>query len=336
MPKLRGAVIGCGMISEFHLGAWRRIPEVEIVALCDQSLERGAGRRAQFFPGARLYRDLAELLAAEELDFIDILTPPAAHREHCRRAQAAGLHIICQKPLGADLQDTRALAAMTRGYPRLFAVHENHRYRPWFREILRLAGEGIFGVARFLRLEHHQPGQPAEAFKLEGELGILLDYGIHLVDLVRALLGDPEQVYARLHRPNPRVRGESLAHIVYEYPRTTAVIDIAWKPAGLFRGGLLLEGDRGEALYEGTMIRGETSRLRVLDGEAVVLDESRSPDEDYAESFYLLQRECVDAMLGRGAVTQTLAENLKTLAATFAAYAAAQQGGAVRVADYAA
>lgn len=59
--KLRGAVYGCGMISEFHLRGWRRIPEVEIVALGNRTLERAEARRAQFVPSARVYAELETL-----------------------------------------------------------------------------------------------------------------------------------------------------------------------------------------------------------------------------------------------------------------------------------
>ena len=51
--KLRGAIVGCGMISEFHLRGWQRIPEVEIVALVDPARSRAEERRAQFAPLAR-------------------------------------------------------------------------------------------------------------------------------------------------------------------------------------------------------------------------------------------------------------------------------------------
>ena len=54
--KLRGAVYGCGMISEFHLLGWNRIPEAEIVALCNRTVSRARQRRDQFVPSARLDR----------------------------------------------------------------------------------------------------------------------------------------------------------------------------------------------------------------------------------------------------------------------------------------
>ena len=166
------------------------------------------------------------------------------------------------------------------------------------------------------------------------EQAILLEYGTHLVDLMRALLGEPLRVYARLHKLNREVKGESLAHVVYEYPQTTAVIDIAWKPGGAGQRSVLLEGREGEAYLEGTMTRGEESRFRLIKGSEVVRDETRSPLSDYVESFYQFERECADAMLYGRTITQTGAENLRTLACTFAAYEAAEHGKIIDIADF--
>jgi predicted dehydrogenase len=334
MGRLRGAIFGCGMIAEYHLKAWAQVPEVEIVALGDRDVDRAELRRAEFVPAARVYAGLPELLGHETLDFIDILTPPAAHHEHCLLAKAAGLNITCQKPLCDTLADARALAAAFDGYPRLFAVHENHRYRPWFQDVVRRARDGQFGTIRFLRLEHHD-AEPAEAYKLQSEAGVWVEYGTHLVDMMRDLLGEPQRVTASFRPISPNVRGPSLAHVVYEYPETTAVIDTAWKPAGLLHGSVLVKGDRGEAFYEGTLTRGERSRYRVVRGRAVELDEERSPQRDYEDSFVAVQRECAAAMLGGPPVVQTAAEHLRTLECTFAAVEAARRGGVVEMVEFA-
>ena len=66
--KLRGALYGCGMISEFHLRGWLRIPEVEMVALGNRTLSRAIERRDAFVPGARVYSGLAEMLDAEQIE----------------------------------------------------------------------------------------------------------------------------------------------------------------------------------------------------------------------------------------------------------------------------
>ncbi|HSB68095.1 MAG TPA: Gfo/Idh/MocA family oxidoreductase [Candidatus Methylomirabilis sp.] len=334
MTRLRGGLFGCGMISEFHLRGWRRIPEVEIVALGNRTIARAEARRTEFYPEARTYDRLETMLEREQLDFVDILTVPWLHREHCLLARQAGVHIICQKPLCDTLEAGRALVRAMEGSPRLFAVHENHRYRPWFQRIRELQGAGAFGALRVVRLEQYDPTPPPELYKLRTERGLFLEYGTHLVDMIRALLGEPLRVYARMHHVTAEVRGESHALVVYEYPGATAIVNIAWQSAGPAFGGLVLEGEGGVAYYEGTMARGASSRFRVTQGKTTVVDEPRSPYEDYVESFYLLQRECVDCMLTGKPPTQSGPENLKTLASTEAAYMAAAQGRLIEVADY--
>jgi predicted dehydrogenase len=130
--QLRGGVYGCGMISEFHLRAWRRIEQVEIVALANRTIGRAEARRDAFFPNANVYVELDDLLKNEELDFLDVLTPPAMHKQHCFIALDAGLHVICQKPIADDLNDARELVGAFEASGRSLAIHENHRYRPWY------------------------------------------------------------------------------------------------------------------------------------------------------------------------------------------------------------
>lgn len=335
MKKLRGALIGCGSISEFHLRGWARIPEVDICALVDPIGSHAENRRAQFVPHARIYDCMENLLARETLDFVDIVTPPWLHREHCLLAARAGLHIVCQKPLCDRLDEALRLVAELRSHPRRFVVHENHRYRPWFRDVLRHVNEGFFGPLRYIELVQHDPSEPPEKIDTEVEHGVLLQYGVHLVDMVHALLGDPVCVRARMANINPRVRGESLAHVVFEYPDATVVVAVSWKAAGVQQGGALIVGERGEAFYEGRLTRAETSRFRLCAGNTVVLDETRSPTADYVDSFHQFEREFTNSMLHDTPPPQPAAENLRALVSTFAAYEAARTGEAVTLAAFA-
>jgi predicted dehydrogenase len=324
MTRLRGAVIGCGMISQFHLRAWQRIPAVEIACLCDPQIERAERLSQNYASVARIYSTAEELLATETVDFVDILSPPNLHKEHCLLARDAGAHVICQKPLCVELSDAIELVDAFRDAGKQLCVHDNHRDRPWFRRIRELQKSGFFGVIKYVRLEQHDPQEPAEEFKLHSSRGIMLEYGVHLVDMMRALLGEPRRVAASFANVNPRVQGESLAVATYDYDGAVAVIDIAWKPAPPAHGCLIVEGARGTALYEGTMARGQSARFRVYQEGQPVVDEMRSPMDDYAESFYLLQRQFTDCMLGFASSPQPATENLHTLRATIAAYDAAR------------
>lgn len=326
MKILKGAVVGCGMISEFHLKAWQRIPEASIVALCSRNPEN-ARMRQPLAPAATVYTDYAAMLRDEPLDFVDILTPPFVHKAYCLAAKDCGLHVICQKPICDRLSDAARLVEAFKDYPGLFAIHENHRYRPWFQKVLARVGQGFFGRPRFIRFEQHNPAEPDIPFKLKMKQAVFLEHGTHLVDMMRALLGEPSRTYARMHHVSPKLAGESLAHVCFEYEGATAVIDVAWKPGGVQQAGFVLEADAGEAFFQGSMVRGGQSRLRLLKGKQAVVDETRDAAADYEDSFYLFQRDCVDAMLSGNTadIIQTGRENLRTLACTFAAYDSAGQ-----------
>ena len=85
MPRLKGVGIGAGYFSQFHYDAWSRIPEVEIVAVCDLDLDRATAVCARHgFP--RRYPDFRAMFAAEKPDFADVISPPPTHLEVCRAA----------------------------------------------------------------------------------------------------------------------------------------------------------------------------------------------------------------------------------------------------------
>jgi predicted dehydrogenase len=173
-------------------------------------------------------------------------------------------------------------------------------------------------------LEQHDSHEPREQYKTASRHGVMLEYGVHLVDMMRALLGEPKQVTAAFGRLNPRVQGESLAAATYQYEGATAVVDIAWKASGPEHARLVVEGDRGAAWYEGTMTRGNRARFRLFDGSNCIVDENRVPTDDYGESFYAFQRAYIDSLLNGSPPPQRAQDNLRTLFATFAAYESAE------------
>ena len=110
--QLQGALIGAGKISHFHLRAWQRIPQAEIVAIADVNLDNAQARAQEFgLDLKRTYATLADLLQHEKnLDFIDLVTPVDARVELVKLAAEHGLHINCQKPFARTLAEARELA----------------------------------------------------------------------------------------------------------------------------------------------------------------------------------------------------------------------------------
>src|SRR3954452_10109672 len=94
---LRGVLIGCGYVSQYHLAAWREQPEARLVAICDRDpgrLEQAGG----LAPEARRFVGSEALFAEVPLDFVEICTRPESHVELVALAAHHGVHVLCQKP----------------------------------------------------------------------------------------------------------------------------------------------------------------------------------------------------------------------------------------------
>ena len=92
MPPLRGAIIGLGNVAaQGHLPGWKRRADATITAAVDSRPERREAL-ATVFPAARWYDSVEELFAIErdQLDFVDICTPPSSHATLSRSALSRG------------------------------------------------------------------------------------------------------------------------------------------------------------------------------------------------------------------------------------------------------
>ena len=141
---IRVALAGAGMISWYHLVAWRKLGErVRLVAVCDPDLRR-ARQRADEFGIARVYQDAETMLAAEAIDALDVASPRETHAAWVEAAARRGIDVLCQKPLTPTLAEAETLVRKVEGKTRLM-VHENWRFRPWYRALKRWIAEGDLG-----------------------------------------------------------------------------------------------------------------------------------------------------------------------------------------------
>ena len=154
---LRGALIGTGSIAPYHLTAWQRVPGVQIVALCNRTIEKAQALGERFhIPASHIYQDFEDLLAREpNLNFVDIATAPALHRAQTELAAEHGLHVLCQKPLAPSLRDAQAMLDACQAAGVLLTVNENWRWRGWYRAVRQHLQQGTLGRLRYVRISSH-------------------------------------------------------------------------------------------------------------------------------------------------------------------------------------
>lgn len=255
---LRVAVIGCGWFSYNHLHAWREIPEVELVAVCDR--DAGRARDAAEAHGVPMwYEDADTMLDTERLDFVDVATTPPSHRSLVEAVARRGLPVICQKPLAIALDDARAMVAACRDAGVPLMVHENFRWQPPMREARRLLDAGTVGQPFFGRISWRTARDvfAVQPYLAEETHLILADIGVHMLDLARFFFGEPRALVCQTLRVRPTIKGEDVATLLLEFDHASCILDFSYSsraPEDLYprpRGPLPAataahRGDRGD------------------------------------------------------------------------------------------
>ncbi len=337
---LKLACVGAGYFSQFHVEAWTRIPEVNLVAICDRD-EQKAQAMAQANGVTTVYGSMEQLLDNEALDLIDIITPPATHMELCKMAAEKGVAIICQKPLAPTYQEAVELVkSMPDNLP--FMVHENFRFQPWYRKIRQLIEQGAIGDqihSLYLRTRTGDGWQPdaylqrQPYFRTMPKL-LIFETGIHFIDTFRYLLGEVDCVFADLRKLNGAITGEDCALVWFKMANGARAIWDANRynesdsenPRYTF-GTMLLEGNQGSIrLYQDGRLT--LQPLGQLEEEVHYQHHHRGFG---ADCVYFTQKHLIESLLKHTPCETTGSKYLQNLQIQEAIYESAKLKQAVRI-----
>jgi predicted dehydrogenase len=280
---LRGAIVGYGFIMEKgHVAAYRdrlasaksnrRNADVEIVAVADISPGRRELAAAQL-PGARVYPDYISMLEAQaqNLDFVDIATPPAEHAAVARAALTRGLHVLCEKPLATTIADARDMLALARSSQRVLFPCHNYKHAPVMRAVRRVIDAGDIGRVHLVTLQTfrntHARGVPEWRPDWRREQrysggGIAMDHGSHTFYLAfEWLRAYPTAISARMSTaatPGQSDTEDDLSCSL-RFPTGVASAHLSWR-AGVRKVLYTIHGDRGAIRVEDDNV--EVARVR--------------------------------------------------------------------------
>ncbi len=329
---LRGAVIGAGYFSRFHLEAWSRIPEVELVAVCDLVGEKARAAQAQF--GIRNFdTDWKQMIERERPDFIDIITPPVTHEEIIAFAAQRGIHIISQKPLAPTYEEAARIVSVANSARVRLMVHENFRWQPWYRAIKQIQRAGSIGefthIHALTRLGDGW-GENAyldrQPFFRDYPRLLIYETGIHFVDTFRYLLGEVKSVHAHIRRLNPCIRGEDAGQLCLTFDSgATAIWDAnryneteAANPRYTFVE-LRIDGSAGHLTLDGD----GNIRIKQLGKPAYNLDYPHENRNFAGDCVYALETHFVECMRSGREFESSGSDYLETMKVVFDAYASA-------------
>ena len=197
MNELGVAVIGFG-VGRSHLRAYREIPGVRLVILCDTDEERLAQAR-QEFEGIATTRDVEEAVSRDDVHVVSVCTPDHLHYEHCLAAIAHGKHILCEKPMTTSEAHAWDLVQRVQAADVRFAVGNVNRFVPQFAALHQFAQEGRLGDLFFVesdyihdmrRVYRRTPWRVGPVNPQNAWFG----GGVHPMDLVRWVAGDVAEI----------------------------------------------------------------------------------------------------------------------------------------------
>lgn len=331
-------MIGAGAWSTTQLEAWEGVPNARIVALADRHPERRAPIAARFNV-AEQFDDVETMLRRSNLDFVDICTRPYSHAALVKQVAQLGLPVLCQKPFCESMEEAHeAVACCSREKTRLM-VNENFRWQAWYQKAKELLASGAVGTP-FLTVMHQRNRLSLPRFThyqtyfKEMPRALLYEVGTHLLDVMRFLFGEPESIYARIHRISPEFKGEDVEAVVLGYPGLTCLIHDSWasvpipaiyrpsEPRKWFPRLLQIDGTMGTISVE-------------ADGSVLLLtDTSREqwtmPPDSTQGSHTAAQHHFIDCLESGAEFATSGADTLRTMALVYGAYRSAEEGRVVR------
>ena len=188
---LNVGIAGYGVVGKRRRQFIDQHPRLKTVAVCDQNFSE-CGVMSD---GVRYMPDYRQLLG-EPLDVLFVSLPNYMAAEVTIAGLEKGLHVFCEKPPGRDVSDIEHVIEAERRHPECVLKYGfNHRYHDSVREALRIVQSGdmgqilnVRGIYGKSKIIPFSGGWRAERRFAGG--GILLDQGIHMVDLIRLFCGD--------------------------------------------------------------------------------------------------------------------------------------------------
>jgi myo-inositol 2-dehydrogenase / D-chiro-inositol 1-dehydrogenase len=182
---MRIGLIGAGRIGAMHAATLVSLPAVDALLICD--VDRDQARVVAEKVGAAT-TDTVEDLLAVGVDAVVITAPTFTHAELIRRAAAARRPIFCEKPVAADVADTREVLAAVQDVGVPLQVGFQRRHDAGIAAIRNAVAAGRLGTVHLLRSCTHDPAPPpTEYVRTSG--GIFRDCAVHDFDAVRWVSG---------------------------------------------------------------------------------------------------------------------------------------------------
>ena len=324
--KLRFGVIGAGEFATVcHLPGLQSHPQAEVVALCRRQHDEGRSI-ADRFGVPDVHTDYRELCERDDLDAVTIATPNAVHAEQVITALNCGKHVFCEKPIATNVAQATEMVCAAESRGKVHQVAFTFRYNYGVQELRRRVRAGDIGRPYYTRIQYDGWAGLRSDFKagwrdkssMAGG-GVLYDFGSHLFDILRYVLG-PIDLVTGLLQNFPRKAADQKTGEMTDVE--TDDIAAAWfrhesglrgqwfigRITPMFTQNGCLEVIGPEGALQAKLSRGKEDRLRVTDPDSQCWSDLPLPAEagdGQPHCLGIMMRSFVDACL-RGEIDRNI------------------------------
>jgi predicted dehydrogenase len=325
----------------------------------------GAERKAAEYGFNASTSHWQELVANPRVEAIVIASPQTTHRAIALAACAAGKPVFCEKPLGASLDDARAMAAAAAasGVPNM--VGFNYIRAPAMQLAREMIGGGEIGDIVHVRAEHAEdfladPEEPASWRTRDACAGNLGDLSPHIINAVLRLVGPIERLVADVQtvhatRPGPNGReavtnddlanllcrfdGGTMGSIIVSRVATGRKMGYAYEITGT-KGALRFDAEDQNALwfYDARLRRGRQGFAKLLTGpdhpDFGAFCEGAGHGTGYGDQIIIEARDFLKAIESRDAIFPTFRDGLEVSRVVAAAFRSHEERRWVRIAEF--
>lgn len=214
-------IIGCGLIADYHTEAIRQVDGLEVIGYFDADPARA--EKMALKTGTKAFRSLEEIWASET-DAVSICTPSGTHGPLAVEAMRNGKHAIVEKPLALTEADLNEILEVEHVSGKICAPISQHRFSQGVLAAKRILDEKqlgrIIGVSTTIR--YHRDPEYYSSSPWKGTVamdgGVLMNQGIHALDVMCLLNGWPDQVQGMCGTLHHCIEAEDTAAAVMRFP----------------------------------------------------------------------------------------------------------------------
>jgi predicted dehydrogenase len=287
------AILGYGFIGAVHAATIKKVDGMELVAVVEKdrakwnSVTEGNIDVEGIEPlDVPIFESIEDMLKEIKADCLSICLPTFLHREYTAKAMAAGLDVVCEKPMALSLEDCDAMIAASKKYEKQLYIAQCIRFWPEYQVLKKLHDSGELGAAKSFRFDRLS-GMPSwggeQSWFLQDEKsgGCQFDLHVHDIDFAQYLLGRPRAVHARSVELETGANVAVVSEFIYDN-NFTCTLEGSWLYFSGFKMSFSAVYENGQVDFDSTQSPSlKVWRKGTEEPEIVTVPESDGYVEEY-------------------------------------------------------